>query len=149
MYTMFRYSRFLLWLGILACSIVPRQAHSSEMRAFWCDAWGKGFKTPAQAEQLVDFAAKYGFNAVFVEVRKRGDACWGRSQKSGASVPISDCGLRNADCPEHQPFRIADLRVRIARSIDHQPCFVIFDYAALSQVGDDGKCLADRIRIVR
>jgi hypothetical protein len=87
MYIMFRYTRVLLWLGMLACFML-RPAHASEMRAFWCDAWGKGFKTPAQTEQLVDFAAKYGFNAVFVEVRKRGDAYYNSSiEPRGAELP--------------------------------------------------------------
>jgi uncharacterized lipoprotein YddW (UPF0748 family) len=85
---MFRYARVLLWLGILACSAVPRPAQADEMRAFWCDAWGKGFKTPAQTEQLVDFAVGYGFNAIFVEVRKRGDAYYNSSiEPKGAELP--------------------------------------------------------------
>lgn len=45
---------------------------AGEMRAFWVDAWGKGFKTSEQTAQLVDFAAKHGFNALLLEARKRG-----------------------------------------------------------------------------
>ncbi len=71
--------RLLLVFAILACAIgalLPCSASAGEFRAFWADAWGDGFKTPAKTTQLVDFAAEYGFNAVFIQVRKRGDACY-------------------------------------------------------------------------
>jgi len=52
---------------------------ASNLRGFWADAWGEGFKTPEQTSALVDFAARYNFNAVFVQVRKRGDALYNSS----------------------------------------------------------------------
>lgn len=71
-------------LRLLACAyilaaIACTEAAAGEFRAFWADAWGDGFKTPEQTTQLVDFASKYGFNAVFIQVRKRGDAAYNSS----------------------------------------------------------------------
>ena len=58
---------------------------AQDMRAVWRDAWGSGFKTPGQTAQLVDFAERHGFNAVFIEVRKRGDAYYNSSIEPRAS----------------------------------------------------------------
>ncbi len=46
----------------------------SQMRALWVDAFNSGIKTPQQIEQLVADARRGGFNALIVQVRRRGDA---------------------------------------------------------------------------
>ncbi|MDB6025337.1 MAG: hypothetical protein JWM68_1560 [Verrucomicrobiales bacterium] len=48
--------------------------HASEMRGIWVDAFGPGFKNKRQVTELVRDCRKYNFNAVFVQMRKRGDA---------------------------------------------------------------------------
>jgi uncharacterized lipoprotein YddW (UPF0748 family) len=45
-----------------------------ELRAVWVDAFHDGFKTPAQVDQLVAWARAANLNALFVQVRRRGDA---------------------------------------------------------------------------
>ena len=58
-----------LIVGMLfAC---PRLAAAGEVRAFWADSWGAGFKTPEQTSALVAFAAKYELNAIFADSQAR------------------------------------------------------------------------------
>jgi uncharacterized lipoprotein YddW (UPF0748 family) len=45
-----------------------------ELRAVWVDAFHDGFKTPAQVDDLVAWARAANLNALFVQVRRRGDA---------------------------------------------------------------------------
>lgn len=45
-----------------------------ELRGLWVNAFGTGFKTPSQVTQLIAEAREGNFNALFVQVRKRGDA---------------------------------------------------------------------------
>jgi len=54
----------------------PAVLASTELRGFWTDSWGAGFKTPDETVQLIDFAKNHGFTDIFVQVRKRGDACY-------------------------------------------------------------------------
>src|SRR5229473_1868093 len=50
-----------------------------ELRAVWVDAFHDGFKTPAQVDDLVAWARSANLNALFVQVRRRGDAYYVRS----------------------------------------------------------------------
>jgi len=59
----------LMWVLLLTAG-----AWSQEFRAMWVDAFHPGFKTPAEVSQLIAEARAGRFNAVIVEVRKRGDA---------------------------------------------------------------------------
>jgi uncharacterized lipoprotein YddW (UPF0748 family) len=45
-----------------------------ELRAVWVDAFHDGFKTPQQVDRLLAWARSANLNAVFVQVRRRGDA---------------------------------------------------------------------------
>jgi len=45
-----------------------------EYRALWVDGFHQGFKSPKQVDTLVERAHKGNLNALFVQVRKRGDA---------------------------------------------------------------------------
>lgn len=49
-------------------------AQSNEFRALWVDAWGTGFLNATEASQLVADARAYNFNALVVQMRRRGDA---------------------------------------------------------------------------
>lgn len=50
------------------------QAQSGEYRAMWVDAWGAGFLNASQVNTLVNRCTTYNYNAVFVQMRRRGDA---------------------------------------------------------------------------
>ncbi len=52
---------------------------SPELRAVWVDAFHDGFKTPQQVDDLVAWARAANLNALFVEVRRRGDAYYLKS----------------------------------------------------------------------
>lgn len=57
-----------LGLGFSAGAAAP------EFRALWVDAFNPGFKTAAQVRQLVADARRGNFNALVVQMRRRGDA---------------------------------------------------------------------------
>jgi uncharacterized lipoprotein YddW (UPF0748 family) len=50
-----------------------------ELRAVWVDAFHDGFKTPEQVDELVAWARRANVNALFVQVRRRGDAYYLKS----------------------------------------------------------------------
>lgn len=60
--------------AIILLLVISSRALAGEFRGIWVDSWGAGFKTPEQTARLVEFARKYGFTDIFVQVRKRGDA---------------------------------------------------------------------------
>lgn len=62
----------LLFAILLCCVAQPLPAQ--ELRGLWVDAFNSGFKTPAQVTQLIADARAANVNALFVQVRKRGDA---------------------------------------------------------------------------
>jgi uncharacterized lipoprotein YddW (UPF0748 family) len=49
-------------------------AQSNEFRGVWVDAWGAGFLDASQATKLIADCRTYNFNAVVVQMRRRGDA---------------------------------------------------------------------------
>jgi uncharacterized lipoprotein YddW (UPF0748 family) len=53
---------------------IPKRGQ--EWRAFWVDAWNKGVYNAAQVKEVVQIAAGYGYNAIVVQVRRRGDAIY-------------------------------------------------------------------------
>jgi uncharacterized lipoprotein YddW (UPF0748 family) len=58
-----------------------------ELRAVWVDAFHDGFKTPQQVDDLVAWARAANLNALFVEVRRRGDAYYLNSIEPRAEDP--------------------------------------------------------------
>jgi uncharacterized lipoprotein YddW (UPF0748 family) len=78
---MLRFSAVL----ILILSLVSTPAHAQseqdrpELRGVWVDAFHDGFKTPEQVDRLVAWARAANLNALFVQVRKRGDAYYLKS----------------------------------------------------------------------
>ncbi|MGH7764563.1 MAG: glycoside hydrolase family 10 protein [Candidatus Dormibacteraceae bacterium] len=55
-----------------------------QYRAIWVDAFHDGIKSPAQVEKLVADAHRANLNALFVQVRKAGDAYFNRSDEPRA-----------------------------------------------------------------
>lgn len=58
----------LFGAGFLSAQTTP------EIRGIWVDTWSSGFKTAAQIDQLVLDAQRGNLNAIFAQVRRRGDA---------------------------------------------------------------------------
>ncbi|MBN9690413.1 MAG: family 10 glycosylhydrolase [Verrucomicrobia bacterium] len=78
--------RLLSALVVLASSFL---AGAAELRGLWVDAFNPGFKSAAEITQLVRDARAGGFNAVFVQVRRRGDAFYESSLEPRASeLPV-------------------------------------------------------------
>lgn len=65
---------FLSLLAPLLATTLTAFASSPEFRGLWVDAYGPGFFNAAQVRKLVADCRKYNFNAVVVEMRRRGDA---------------------------------------------------------------------------
>jgi uncharacterized lipoprotein YddW (UPF0748 family) len=63
------------WVVILALLIpgIP-STDAQELRGLWVDAFHAGLRTSTEARQVIADARTGGFNSVFVQVRKRGDA---------------------------------------------------------------------------
>ena len=71
----FRFRRALfISLASISLFAAAQGVVSGAMRGLWVDAFGPGFLNPAEVKKLVSDCRKYNFNAVFVEMRKRGDA---------------------------------------------------------------------------
>lgn len=64
---------------------IPQDA--PELRALWVDAFHDGIKTPAQVDALVSWARRANFNALFVQVRRRGDAYFLQSSEPRTEDP--------------------------------------------------------------
>lgn len=58
-----------LWLSVGAGF-----SQNNEFRGMWVDAWGTGFLNASQTTQLIADARANNFNAVIVQMRRRGDA---------------------------------------------------------------------------
>jgi len=55
-------------------AVSPANAADPEFRGIYVDAFHDGFKTPEQTTEMVNKVADANLNAIFVQVRKRGDA---------------------------------------------------------------------------
>ena len=63
------------------------QLDPPELRAVWVDAFHDGFKTPEQVDALVAWARDANLNALFVQVRRRGDAYYVKSFEPRSEDP--------------------------------------------------------------
>ncbi|MEO5935761.1 MAG: family 10 glycosylhydrolase, partial [Terriglobales bacterium] len=64
----------------LAAEEKPRTGSATpEFRAVWVDAFHAGIRTPQEADKLVEEAASANFNALIVQVRRRGDSLYKNS----------------------------------------------------------------------
>ncbi|MGI9145884.1 MAG: glycoside hydrolase family 10 protein [Chloroflexota bacterium] len=57
----------------------PEPLDAPELRGVWVDAFHDGFKTAQQVDDLVAWAREANLNALFVQVRRRGDAYYSKS----------------------------------------------------------------------
>src|ERR1051325_9323101 len=65
-------SKSICLLGTLLLCVTL--VDGAEFRGLWVDAFGPGFFNTNQVKKLVADCRKYNFNAVIVEMRRRGDA---------------------------------------------------------------------------
>jgi len=72
-------------LAILAAGGVSAGAQQPEFRALWADTFHAGLRTSAEVTALVNTARNNNFNAIIVEVRKRGDAYYNSTLEPKAS----------------------------------------------------------------
>ena len=61
-------------VAVLAFGVLHVAGQSNEFRGVWVDAWGTGFLNASQVTQLIADCRAYNFNAVVVQMRRRGDA---------------------------------------------------------------------------
>jgi uncharacterized lipoprotein YddW (UPF0748 family) len=69
-------------LAVVAFALLTSPAPAADrpqFRAVWVDAFGSGFKTPEQVQQLIADLKSMNCNAVVAQVRKRGDALFRKS----------------------------------------------------------------------
>ena len=59
---------------VLAMGMTCLAAKADEFRALWVDAFGDGFLNASQVTKLVNDCRTYNYNAVIVQMRRRGDA---------------------------------------------------------------------------
>lgn len=78
-----------LVLALLLVGLPPLAAGApaGEYRALWVDAYHDGFKTPEQVDRLLADARAAGANALFVQVRRRGDAYYQSGLEPWAADP--------------------------------------------------------------
>jgi uncharacterized lipoprotein YddW (UPF0748 family) len=63
-----------LWLALALIPAAARAEPAEELRGLWVCPWD--MNTPAAVDRVVADAARYNFNALFFEVRYRGDALY-------------------------------------------------------------------------
>jgi uncharacterized lipoprotein YddW (UPF0748 family) len=64
-----------------------------EVRAVWVDAFHDGAKTPAQVDKLIKNCLAANINTVFVQVRRRGDAYYNKSNEPRTEDPDLEPGF--------------------------------------------------------
>ena len=83
-------SLITILLTVLTAGMVAISAGAAEMRGLWVDAFHPGFKSAAETTEMVAKARDCNFNALFVQVRKRGDVYY----RSAMEPPAKYAGLR-------------------------------------------------------
>lgn len=73
-----RSNRLRLWFAMATVAFtlisLPLPTRAAEMRAFYVDSWHAGFMSAAEVTTLVNTCKTYNYNAVIVQMRRRGDA---------------------------------------------------------------------------
>ncbi|MBA4150529.1 MAG: immunoglobulin domain-containing protein [Verrucomicrobia bacterium] len=67
-------NKWFATFALLLCLTTSASSQTPEFRAVWVDAWGTGFLNATQVNNLVSHCRTYNFNAVIVQMRRRGDA---------------------------------------------------------------------------
>ncbi len=89
--------------------VLGLQAQANEFRALWVDAWSGDFASPSKCSQLISDARAGNFNALIVQVRRRGDAFYNslfepkNSSISSSFDPLADLIRKAHDTAGGQP----------------------------------------------
>lgn len=73
------------WSLLTFFSIISTTSRAQEYRALWVDAFHAGFRTASEVDALISNARTGNFNAVVVEIRKRGDAYYNSNYEPKAN----------------------------------------------------------------
>jgi hypothetical protein len=60
----------VLVLLVLPLRCWPEKERALQFRGVWVNAWGRGFKSPDEIDNLVETAASAGLNALLVQVKE-------------------------------------------------------------------------------
>lgn len=82
-------SKVVLAVLLVGMGAAPTSA-DTEFRGIWVDAFHPGIKSHAQVTQMVTWAKETGFNALIVQVRKRGDTLYNSSVEPKVKDVASD-----------------------------------------------------------
>ncbi len=74
-------------LVLFGSSLAQPRVGTPQLRALWVDAFGPGFKTQAEVNDLIAYAQKLKLNALFVQVGRRMDCFCNRSSVPRSSDP--------------------------------------------------------------
>ncbi len=72
---------------LLAMLLIAVGAQAQQYRAFWADAFHYGYKNPSQVDQLIEDVIRAKSNAIFAEVRSRGDSYYLTTVEPPAADP--------------------------------------------------------------
>jgi uncharacterized lipoprotein YddW (UPF0748 family) len=84
--------RLLAALLFLMAAVVYADEPRPEYRAYWVDTFRTPFATRADVDRIVDAAVESNANALFVQVRRRGDAWYLDAAEPLAEVMDGTCG---------------------------------------------------------
>jgi uncharacterized lipoprotein YddW (UPF0748 family) len=73
----------------LLCLALSAVAQTGEFRGVWVDAWGNGFLNAGQVTQLIADCRTYNFNAIVVQMRRRGDAFYNHTINDPKTTAIA------------------------------------------------------------
>jgi uncharacterized lipoprotein YddW (UPF0748 family) len=77
----------LVAVGTCLVPVSAETVDPPELRAVWVDAFHDGFKTPQQVDDLLAWARAANLNALFVQMRRRGDAYFSKSIEPRSEDP--------------------------------------------------------------
>src|SRR5688572_12215965 len=80
----------LVAIALLVLSAAPSPAQTNEFRGLWVDAFHEGLKTPTQISKLLKETRAANFNALVVQLRRRGDVLYNSAIEPKAADVSSD-----------------------------------------------------------
>jgi len=72
---------------LLPVPVAAQDVGPGQLRGMWVDATNPGFHTPAEVDELIANAAAANINALFVQMRRHGDAWYNQHIEPRAALP--------------------------------------------------------------
>lgn len=99
-------------LGLMALLWGLRTHAAEELRGLWVDTFRPAMRGPDEVRKLVEDARAGGFNALFVQLRRRGDAWYGSTfEPTATEVPPEFDPLQHLLALAHDPATPPQLEV--------------------------------------